>query len=246
MTTSISPNLVKGKAITRGKVPKIAQQLSLNLNFAADTIFTCNIPTLEGIKNTAGIDGIQSVYIDNSLNSTVVDIVFDFGQNVVCPPYAQAIFPIFWPGQQLNFTATSAGGVSVPVIFTNTREVANVWSAKTPLAGTVNVSGSDLFTQPYTGAFTDSSATLVTGGTSQLLLAASGTRQILGIKNPATSQGIAAPEPAFINFGAAATVGGSSWELLPGEQLPQFLMTTTQAIYWNAATTGHQIIAKYM
>jgi hypothetical protein len=129
MTTSISPQTVKVKAITRGKLPKIAQQLSMNLNFAADTIFSCNIPTLEGIKNTAGIDGIQSVYIDNSLNASVSTIVFDFGQSVVCPPYAQAIFPIFWPGQQLNFLATSVGGVNVPIIFTNTREVANVWSA---------------------------------------------------------------------------------------------------------------------
>ena len=249
MTLNIATNLVYAKRISRGTSPKIPSELAIPLDFTADTINVFSLNVLEGIRNNTGIGGIQSVFIDNANNGAVLILSFDSGQTIVCPPFAQAIFPVFFSGEILNFMATSTGGVKVPLIFLNTREQAQLWSTKIPIAGTINVSGSDVFTQPFAGTFTDASQVLAAGGVSQQLLAANGARQLLGIRNPGTpaSQGIANPEPVYLNFGAAAAVNGAtSLELFPGEQLPQFLMTTIQAINWTAATVGHQLIAKYM
>ena len=250
MTTQINPNSISGKAISRGMSPKQASQLPINLDFTTDTILLLNLNLQQGIRNVGGISGIQSVFIDNSNNSANVSITLDNGQIIVCPPFSQAIFPVFFSGQQLNFKATSTGAVLVPIIFLNTREQAQLWSTRVPIAGSVNVSGSQVFTQPAGGVFTDASGMLAVGGAAQLLVAVNGARQLLQIRNPATpaSQGIAGVEPIYLGFSdAAVTVGKEgSWEVLPGESLPQFLMTTTEAIYWVAATAGHLLTAKTM
>lgn len=249
MTAQVNSASLFGKAISRGKSPKVPSLLGVPLNFVNNTDVICSVNVLHGLPNVSGISGIQSVYIDNSNNASTTSLAFDNGPVYTCPSFAQAIFPIFFSGEVLSFKATSAGGVLVPTYFLNTREQAQLWSAKIPIAGIVNVTGSDVFTQPFSGLFVDASQTLAVAATSQLLLPASSARQILGIRNPGTaqSQGIAAPEPVYINFGAAAAVAGpTSWELFPGEQLPQFLMTTSQAIFWTATTLGHALIAKYM
>ena len=250
MTTGIvNTGTLFGRAITRGKTPKHSQILSVPLDFTANTIINCSVNVLHGLPNATGIDGIQSIFVDNSNNPSTVAIASDNGPTYTCPSYAQAIFPYFFSGEQLKFQATSPGGVIVNVFFINTREQAQLWTTKIPVAGSVNVSGSQVLTQPAVGAYTDGSGSLATANVSQVLLAANGARQFLLIRNPATaaSQNIAAPEPVYVNFGAAAGVNGAtSWELLPGEQLPQALMLSTQQINWTAATVGHQLICKYI
>jgi len=252
MPLSISPNTLVAKAISRGKTPAKAGQFPVPLQFqnAPDGIVTCAVNIQTGVRNNHGIDGLQSIYIDNSNNAQTVSIAFDSGQVIVSPSYSQAIYPVFFSGNQLNFVATSTGGVQVNLIFLNTREQAQLWSTKIPIGGSVNVTGSTIYSQPKNGSFTDASAALAAGGTAQLLLAANGARQLLAIRNPATaaSQGIAVPEPVYLGFTTAApTIGGQgTWELLPGESLPEFLLQSTEAIYWNAATTAHRLTAKYM
>jgi len=251
MTIQVNPNSVYAKTIKRGQVPKPSQMLNVPLDFSSDTIVQCSLNVLHGLPNTQGINGIQSVFIDNTNNGDTISIQSAEGPVYTCPPFAQAIFPYMFSGELLSFIASSGGGVLVNVYFLNTREQAQLWSTKIPIGGNVNVSGSDVFTQPFAGSFTDASATLANGGTSQLLLAANGNRQLIGIRNPATPASQfgsgATVEPVYLNFGAPAAVNGAtSWELLPGEQLPQFLMTTVQAINWTAATAGHILIAKWM
>lgn len=247
---SIDPNSVQGKSINRGRVARDARALTVPLNFAASASFSLTVNAASHIRNVAGIDGVQSVFVDNSANASALTIVFDFNQTLVVPANAQGVYPIFWPGEQLTFTASATIGAGISnLIFTNTKEFAALWSTKIPISGSVNVTGSQVYTQPAFGLFTDASGVLAAGGVSQLLVAANGARQLLSVRNPASaaSQGIAAPEPVFINFGvAAATNGATSWELLPGEQLPRFELTTTQAIYWTAATVGHSLICKVM
>lgn len=252
MTTQFNPRTTYGKRISRGKAPSVPGMLSIPLDFTIDTDILVDINVLDQIKNVSGLGGIQSVFIDNSNNSTTVSITLDNGPRLVCPANGQAVFPVFFSGEKLKFDAQSTGNILVPTWWINTREQAQLWSAKIPVGGTISVTGSTVFTEPGSGAFTDSSGVLVAGGTSQPLMVANGNRLLIAIRNPAlgVSQGFgagSAPEPAYINFGAAAAVNGAtSWELLPGESLPNFLMTTTQAINWVAATTGHQLIAKYM
>lgn len=92
--------------------------------------------------------------------------------------------------------------------------------------------------------------TITLGGTSQTLAAANASRNALCVENPAsaTSQGIATAESLFVNVGAvAATLNGTtSFEILPGGSgciVPGGLVDRT---LWtiNAATTGHQFVAK--
>lgn len=74
------------------------------------------------------MDLIQSVYIDNSLNASNVSIQFTGGtaQKITCPSNAQGYFPVV-PMGRVVFVAASAGGVNVPVIWSNTERNANVW-----------------------------------------------------------------------------------------------------------------------
>lgn len=249
MTRQLDPARNIGKGITRGAFPKQARSLYVPLDFTLDSVLQGQLPIQTGITNVAGIDMIQSMFIDNSDNSEEINIVFDNNFEITCPPYAMGIFPLLLSGDSgIGFIATSSGGVFVKAWFTNTREQPAVWVAGYPIAGTINVTGSVLYATPTKGAFVDASATYAGPGSEQLI-AADGNRIAWVIKNPATptGQGIAAPEPVYINFGAAAAIGNpSSIELLPGETISAMTLglSTTQVINWIAATVGHQLSCK--
>ena len=88
----------------------------------------------------------------------------------------------------------------------------------------------------------DSSGTIVTGGTSQQVLAYNQSRRYLLIENP-----VSATEALFCNFtGAAAITGSSSITLNAGgsyeRSTPNFV--PKDAINCTAATTGHAFTAK--
>lgn len=247
MTTLFNSGSVNGQAITRGKVPRIAGMLGVPLDFTIDQNIQVSLNVLKNIRNVTGIDGIQSVYIDNSNNPNIVKLTFDNGPTINCPPYSQATFPVFFSGEVLTFKAGSVGNTLVNLWFLNTKEFAAVWQAKF-VGGSTVVSGS-VFTSPLPGLYTDSS--IVATGASQALFAVSAARQGFMIRNPALaiSQNIAAPEPCYINFGAAAVINGAtSWELLPGESLlsGDIGLVTTQACNVIAATAGHIVICKVM
>lgn len=251
MTTLYNPLQNFGKAITRGKFPQTARMLYIPLDFTTDTVIQVNLPVSHNINNVQGIDGAQSMVIDNADNGDSVTIVFDNGYRVTCPAFAEGVFPVLIDLQGLAFKATSDGGVMVNTYFTNTREMPALWSTKIPIAGTINVSGSSIFSSPAFGDYTDRGDVLAAGGVSQQLMAANGARLSFLIKNPgtATGQGIAAPEPVYINFGSASTIGGTaSIELLPGETLTaqNIGIVSPQQITWIAATQGHQLYAKEM
>lgn len=248
MTTQYNPQTTTGKAITRGAFPKQARSLYTPMDFSIDSTIVASIPASHGVNNVVGLDGAQSVFIDNSLNASTAEILFANNFQIVVPPFAAGIWPVLIDLQGLNFTATSVGGVLMKMWFTNTREQPAIWSTKA-IAGTVNVSGSVVTTSPTEGAWIDRSANAAVANTSQVLMPANGNRLGFMIKNPAmaASQNIAAPEPVYINFGVAAAVNGAtSFELLPGESLTAQGMglASTQAINFAAATIGHILIAK--
>lgn len=246
MVSWINASILLGKAISRGMSPRVASMYQVPLDFSVDLRLKFTQDFSDKVANTKGIAGIQSVKIDNSLNSDVLIILFDNGETITCPAYSMGIFPVFFSGDTLSFEAISAVAVKCQLTFINTREQAQIWVAKYPVAGTFNVTGSTVFNQPTQGTFSKSSLDLTTGGTSQQIMAANANRRILAIRNPGTvaGQNIAAPEPVYISFGAGAAVAAlNTWELLPGEQLPQWLATTTESVWVNAATTGHRITA---
>ena len=249
MTIRLDTSQIYGRAITRGKAPRVAAMLQVPLDFTATSEIDCSLNVSHGISNVSGIDGIQSVYIDNSLNGSILTLQLDNGPYYVCPPYSQAVFPLFFSGEMLNFIAVSAGAVKTTVTFLNTREQAQIWSARALLAGNVNISGSQVYALPQPGTLLDSSGVLAAAGVSQQLIAANANRLAFTIRNPAlpASQGIAAPEPVYLNFGAAAAVNGAtSWELLPGETIgsAELGIAVTGVVNWTAATVNHILIAK--
>lgn len=247
MTIFANLTNLAARAINRGKFPKQPAAMQVVLRFDLDTEIKAEFQFSRTIRNVLGIADVQTLKIDNTNNAQTLSLTFDSGDNLTIPPYTQGLWPILFGGDVLKLDAISTGGVPVTITFMNTRENAQSWSTKVPIAGIINVSNSTVFIQPAPSGFTNNSTAIVAGGTSQTLLAANGNRKLLQIRNPATnpSQGGLGPEPIYLNFGpAAAVINGQCWELLPGESLPQFLMTSTDAVQVNAATTGH-IIACY-
>lgn len=249
MVTLLNPGNHQGKAVSRGAFPKVAQSLYLEFDFSADNTFQVDLPVSRGIVNQIGLDGAQSIQIDNSDNASIAQFVFSNGYRLTVPPYSSAIFPLFVEVETLKFNAISAGGVLVRTWLLNTREMPAIWSTRIPIAGTVNVTGSVIYSTPTPGAFVDASAALAVGGVDEELIPADGNRIALVIKNPATptGQGIAAPEPVYINFGGPAAIGGlTSIELLPGETITaaNLGLCSTQSVHWIATTIGHQISCK--
>lgn len=251
MTTALlNPQANTGKAITRGSFPKTAQTLYVPLDFTGGvTQIQVDLPLNAGIVNQAGIDGAQSLFFDNSSNGSVVEITFSNNFEITLPPYSSGIIPLLIAtGTGVKFVAISNGGALAKTWLTNTREQPAIWITAYPITGNFDVSGSNVYTSPLRATISDASKALAVGGVSEQLVAANGNRLGIFIKNPGTptGQGIAAPEPAYINFGTAATIGGSSIELLPGETITaaSIGITPTQAINWIAATTSHQLICK--
>lgn len=71
---------------------------------------------------TGKIDFIQSVYIDNADNPSVLDMIFAGGpipQRIRAQANSQGWYPVSWPKGANRLTAATGGGVKVNVIFAN-------------------------------------------------------------------------------------------------------------------------------
>lgn len=89
-------------------------------------------------------------------------------------------------------------------------------------------------------AMTNGSGVIATGGSSQQVFGQNDGRNYLFCQNP-----LDATEALYLNFGASATIGGSSIELAPGGSI-SFLAAATPIMTVNvtAVTTGHRFICK--
>lgn len=66
------------------------------------------------------MDFVQSMFIDNSLNTAEFQIIFDGTRHkIVAQPYSQGIYPVICAQGKLTGVASSGGGVRVPVYFHN-------------------------------------------------------------------------------------------------------------------------------
>lgn len=198
-----------------------------------------------------GVTSIQSVFIDNSNNSsTALFSVNGSPQIINMPPFSQGIMPLLLAGDTgINVTVVTAGTVKIPVLFMNVQHDGLIWSAQgNVIVGTVAVSGAITANNP-TAVPTSKAGAIAAGGASQQLMAANGARKGLMIQNPTDEVGqggIAAREALYLNFGASAAGvdDGISIELQPGGAL--FLTQgaiPTSAINVTAATIGHKFIA---
>lgn len=134
---------------------------------------------------------------------------------LVEPAAGTAGVPKIWRGR------TIGGGdyAAAEVLFVDTSGNALVWAV--------------------TGAWTDRSGTLTTGGTAQQAAAANAARTYLVVENPS------ATEDLWFNLGATAVAGQPSVLLPPGaawENPPHFRPTGLVSVI--AATTGHAFVVK--
>ncbi len=106
-------------------------------------------------QSTGFIGGVQGVYIDNSLSADVLTLTVGGGtaQKIVFPANAQGYVPIL-ASKPTSFQVSSAGGVTVPLIFLNVPVPAIIWGesagggggATTPLG---SVTGGAAGTQSF-------------------------------------------------------------------------------------------------
>lgn len=228
------------KTNTRKKVRVI-------FDMTAGTVQTIDfVPSIRGLD-----DGVFTVYVDNSLNSAGINLIFTGAsqQNIFVPANMQGVWPVLMDASdKVEVQAISSGAVAVPVEFLNFFLPPNQWSSVPAgtVVGTVVVSGTVTADQPKAN-MTERSGTITVGGTSQVLAAVNAARRNLIIQNPATiaGQNIAALESIFIRFANAAGVyDGTSLEILPGGYFDfASRPVDTRACNINAATTGHRFIA---
>ncbi len=217
------------------------------LDFVAQTSYTRNLMLAD-----VGLDMWQGVFIDNSDSAQeLIFYVLDTEQQITIAPYCQAFFPILSSGANINYKVTSGGGVAQSILLLNFKPELFIWSTQSAgnILNVVTVQG-EVVAAPKTAVYTNRSNSLTTGGTSKQLCAANANRKRLFIMNPTdeTGQGIAVREPVYINFTAAAGVNdGDSIELQPGASFDTGLgPVSTEAVNFNAATTGHKIICREM
>lgn len=90
----------------------------------------------------------------------------------------------------------------------------------------------------YSGAFTDRSGTITSGGTAQTLMAANANRKYFLIQNLST-------ENLWINFTTTAVAGQPSLRITPGTSFVlEGFFTSTEAVSIIGATTGSAFSAK--
>jgi len=217
-------------------------QVEFDFSLGPDQLYQANLADI-------GMSMVQGVYINNSNNASSVAVAIGGAQQVLTlGPSQQGFFPALMPGLNISLAASSAGLVTVPVLLLNFPVTVAIWSSSPIVTGSVTVSGS-ITSIPYTGAWTQRSAALTTGGVSQTLMAANAARKSFFVQNPATIAGQNVPtlESVFVDYnGAAGVDNGSSVEILPGGAISVGPLCTTQAITFVAATTGHRVIAREM
>lgn len=111
------------------------------------------------------------------------------------------------------------------------------------IAGTVGEDGAfdpgSVPVTPTSGALTDRSGTITTGGTAQTAAAANTARKHLFIQNPST-----APGSLWFSTTGTAVQASPSIELVPGASYETGTFVPTGVVSVIAATTGHAFTAR--
>lgn len=110
-----------------------------------------------------------------------------------------------------------------------------------PVTGTVTANQGAAGATPWgvvsSGALTDRSGVITTGGTAQNVMAANSSRKYVRLKNPDT-----ATEDLYYSF--TGTASASSDVLHAGDEARSGFFTPTHALSVFAATTGHVFVAE--
>lgn len=168
---------------------------------------------------------LQTVYIDNSNNPAILQIVCSVtGQVITAPALSQGYYAILQPSPP-KLIAQTLGGVVVLIQLLNFYIPPVVWEIPIvnaaglpeidiPALDAVIVGGRVQVQQvPYTiQGLTDASGTIAVGGTRQVLFAASPTRQRWILSNPDTATETLYFCFTLITAGLIPILPGASWD----------------------------------
>lgn len=240
-----------------GKVPREGA-LSVQGKYDFSAGVQSYVTDLTAIKQLGKISCIQSVFIDNSVNTQpVVLSVSGTNQSISVPANFQGVFPVIVSGQAV-FTIASAGNGVANIYFCNVQQAAFMWQA---IAIPLNVGGTLAVADAILDAtvsnnrvnvtsfdavalMTDRSGTIAAGGVAQQLMAANAARRGWAIQNIDET---ILEEIRYSLTGAAtlAAVGSFAIAASGGANFPGGYAqgVGTGAISIIAATIGHKFTA---
>lgn len=192
----------------------------------------------------SGLEWISGVFIDNSENLQQFQLrILETGQRYTIPAQSQASLSLLGirGADKVSLYGTTIGNVDVPITLQNFEGTGLIWSVVDPgqIVGAITVNGA-VTALPSVGTFVDGSGTIAAGNTSQLLFAANPARKGLYIYNLTSSN-----EILGVSLGGALALDTPGiYEIYPGGSLNfDGLSVPGQAIFVNAATTGHKFTA---
>lgn len=243
--------------ITAGKQP-IDGPKAIQVQYTFGVGVSQEITDMTSIKQQGKISLIQSVFIDNTLNTQSVTLQTTvINQQITIPAGYQGIFPIFATDQAV-FIVSSQGSGDVTVAYSNTPQPAALWAGTNQalvISGIVQVTDPVLdatvignrvqtlnLNEPAT--ISDGSGVIAVGGVSQVLFPANPARQGWSVMNIDE----AALEPMAVSLvGAAALATNGSLTLAPsgGPGYPGGYVqgVGTNQITIVAASGGHRFTA---
>ena len=245
-------NLIPNDVPTGNPACEGRKSITTIIDFSIGLVFTLDLSFI--VDQLARINSVQTLFVDNSLNSNSITITTGVvNQKIVIPPLSQAYIPVLQNNPPvLRFQSSVA--VTLPIQILNFFLPPIVWSVNgTPvlnpsgymyvtdpiLDATVSNNKVNVNQVPYTiQTLTDASGTITAGGTGQIAIPASASRVRWIIENPS-----AATEILQLSFGAA---GAGKIDLLPGAAWDESNSSIVgDAVYVVAATTGHSFTAYY-
>jgi hypothetical protein len=223
MATSLNSALFAAYRVFNGLAPRRGpRSIGLNLDFSVSNPLPLDLVVAQDMER---IEWVQTIYIDNSNNSSAMTTQsINSNQKIICPPFAQGYFPILVPGDP-KFIFSTAGTPIVPVAFLSMAMPCMVWNS-------VNVLG----TQGY-----DGSTTITTGGTAQTLFGGVVPVNGFQILNPdaSTDLWVSDSTTAAVNgVGSIRVVANGGGFETPPDYKP------IGAVSIVAATTGTKITAR--
>lgn len=86
-------------------------------DFASASQYNIDLDILLGLR---GIQDLQTCFIDAGDCDTAITLtVTSTGQRIICPPYSQGIFPLFFAGDSGQFSVACSSPILAKVFITN-------------------------------------------------------------------------------------------------------------------------------
>lgn len=225
----------------------VSKTLPILIDFSLGNTFTADLSI---VQSQGFIDSIQTIYADNSGQSTPLIFTMGIGivnQVVTIPPGAQGYVPVLQPNPpKIQIFSASAARITVqlmnffvpPAVWGtsgtqfNFDGSGNLKVTDVALDSTVSNNRVSVTTQAGQTTMADHSGTITVGGTPQQILAANPSRKRFTLTNPA-----AQTEVLQFAFGAG---GNGKIDINPGLTWDENDSTiSAQAIFAVAATTAH-------